>query len=121
MKKIALEIIITICSVLTLGSSFIINNVNAKSKVISVPLRYRHNWYGKKGFSKNFVYRIRKNYAYFNQNNGKGLTIKYKYKHLKNGWYGVISTNGGYESVPFKIKGNHLVIGYDTATFRLYR
>ena len=90
---------------------------NARRRV-SVPYRYRHNWYG-----HHMEYKIRKYYGYFsdteNRHHHHNHWIRYRYSHLRHGWIGTINYNE--QATPFKMYGHHITIQYDVSRLNLYR
>lgn len=93
LKKILLPFLL----MLTVLFSLLVPSMSktyANKKLVTVPTKYRHNWYSYENHKRSGqYYKIGKHYAYFGYKHSKPV-IKYKYTHLPHGWYGVLPVNG---------------------------
>ncbi|WP_220728491.1 hypothetical protein [Apilactobacillus xinyiensis] len=131
-KKCSISFIYLVAAFLTISViTSCMDAIRADAKTITLPAKYRHDWHATRKFKgskekAHYIYKLRKNYGYFNDYDGsnknlKSKYIKYKYVRKENGIYYVKPVNGSYESTNFETKGNHITIHYDVARINLYR
>ncbi len=91
------------------------------SRLVTMPKRFRHHWRYRYSAKRMFYLSVHKHYCYFNDMNGRGKWIKYKYVNDGHHNYGTISVNGTYEPIGLHFKSSQrLVVGYDISNLHFY-
>lgn len=89
--------------------------------LVTMPKQYRHHWRYRDSTHRMFYLSVHKHFCYFNDMNGKGKWIKYKYINDGHHHYGTSAVNGVFEPIGLYFKSSKtLIVGYDVSNLHFH-